>query len=162
MRVIHAVSAIILTSLVGCGTTSVSPAISGKPGIQTGVGPDGYPILISLTLNKPTLSRAEARVDCAKSQMNDIEGTPVINGTSVQASAKTSFYFAQVGMSKAFRYSLLISGENGSIYKFDRLRYIDNGNQGGPIMASKYWSPEYVVQELESIADNIDTCVRSR
>lgn len=162
MRIIHTTSAVIFASLVGCGTTSVSPAISDKPGIQTGTGPDGYPILISLTLNKPTPAGAEARADCAKSQMNDIEGTPVITGTSVQASAKTSFYFAQVGMSKAFRYSLSISGENRSVYKFDRLRYIDNGNQGGPIMASKYWSPEYVVQELESIADNIDMCVRSR
>lgn len=162
VRVIHAASLFLLVSLAGCGTNSVSPAISGNPGVQTGIGPDGYPTLLSLTVSRPTSAGAEARASCIKSQVNDIEGAPVISGDSVQASAKSSFYFAAVGMSKSFRYSLLISGGNSSVYKFDRLHYINDGSQGGQIKASTYWSPEYVVQELESIADRIDDCVRSR
>lgn len=162
VRVVHAASAILIASLAGCGTNSVSPAISGNPGVKTGIGPNGYPTLISVTFDRATPAGAEARAACAKSQMNDIESTPIITGTAVQASAKTSFYFAQIGMSKELRYSLLISGEGNSVYKFDRLRYMNDGSQGGPIMASRYWSPEYVVQELESIADSIDECARSR
>ncbi|MNG74486.1 hypothetical protein D3C81_809210 [compost metagenome] len=161
MRAIHAVSAILITGLAGCATTEVSPEISRNPGVETGVGAHGYPILISLTLSKPSVAGAKARAECAKSQMNDIEGAPVIAGASVQASAKGSFFFPSAGVSKPFRYSLSISGESGSVYKFDRLRYINDGSQGGQIMASKYFSPEYVVQELESIADNIDACVRN-
>lgn len=162
MRVIHAASLFLLVSLAGCGTNSVSPAISGNPGVQTGVGPDGYPTLISLTINKPTVAGAEGRAACARSQMNDLEGAPVISGTSVQASAKSSFYFSPAGISKPFRYSLLISGESQTVYKFDRLHYINDGSQGGEIKASSYWSPEYLVQDLENIADRIDECARSR
>ncbi|WP_179053320.1 hypothetical protein [Pseudomonas hunanensis] len=161
MHFIHAASAFLLACLVGCGTTSVSPAITGNPGVQTGIGPDGYPTLLSLTVKRPRSAGAEARAACVKSQVNDIEGEPVVAGASVQASAKSSFYFAAVGMSKAFRYSLLISGENGSVYKFDRLHYINDGSQGGQIKASTYWSPEYVVQELESIADRVNDCISS-
>lgn len=162
MRVIYAVSAFLLASVAGCGTNSVSPAIAGNPGVQTGVGPDGYPTLISLTIRRPTIAGAKDRSECAKSQMNALEGDPVISGSSVQASAKSSFYFAPVGVSKPFRYSLLISGERQTAYKFDRLYYINDGSQGGQMKASSYWSPEYVVQDLESIADRIDECTRSR
>ncbi len=85
----------------------------------------------------------------------------MVTGSTVQVSAKTSFYFAAVGMSKAFRYSLTVQGDSSSTYIFDRMRYINDGSQGGPLMAASYWSPEYVVQELEGIVDRIDNCTRS-
>lgn len=162
MRLTLAATLLLASTLTGCGTTTVSPAIAGNPGVKTAFGPDGYPIITSVTFSRPTLGSAEARADCAKSQINDIEANPVKTGQSVQASGKTSFFFAQVGMSKAFRYSLNIQGDKNSVYTFDRLRYINSGSQGGPLMASKHWSPEYVVQELENITESIDACVRTR
>ena len=162
MRFTLAATLLLTSALTGCGTTTVSPAVAGNPGVKTAVGPDGYPILTSVTFNRSAAASADVRANCAKSQINDIESSPVKAGSSIEASGKTSFYFAQVGMSKTFRYSLKIRGDNNSVYTFDRLRYINNGSQGGPMMASKYWSPEYVVQELEEIADRIDACIRTR
>lgn len=86
----------------------------------------------------------------------------MVSGHTVQASAKGAFYFAAVGVSKAFRYSLTVQGDASSTYVFDRLRYIDSGSQGGPIMASSYWSPEHVVKELEDITNRIDSCARGK
>lgn len=162
MRITLAAMLLLASTLTGCGTTTVSPAIAGNSGVKTAIGPDGYPILTSVTFSRPVAASADDRADCAKSQINDIEASPVKSGNSIQASGKTSFYFAAVGMSKAFRYSLNIHGDSNSVYTFDRLSYINNGSQGGPIMASKHWSPEYVVQELETITDRIDTCIRTR
>lgn len=146
--------------LSGCGTTTVSPAIADNPGVKTATGPNGYPVLTSIAFTRPSSAKPESRAACLRSQLNDIEGSPVVSGNTVQASAKGSFYFAVVGMSKAFRYSLTIRGDSNSTYVFDRLRYIDSGSQGGPLMASSYWSPEYVVKELEDITNRIDSCAR--
>ncbi|MDD1979633.1 hypothetical protein [Pseudomonas tussilaginis] len=162
MRFTLAATLLLTSVLAGCGTTTVSPAIASNPGVRTAIGPDGYPILTSVTFTRSARASADDRANCTKSQINDIESSPVKTGSSIEASGKTSFYFAEVGMSKAFRYSLKIRGDNNSVYTFDRLRYINNGSQGGPIMASKWWSPEYLVEELESITDRIDACTRSR
>lgn len=160
MRLTLATTLLVASALTGCGTTTVSPAISGNPAVKTAIGPDGYPILTSVTFSRPAAASADDRADCAQSQINEIEANPVKTGNSIQASGNTSFYFAEVGMSKSFRYSLSVRGDNNSVYTFDRLRYINNGSQGGPMMASKYWSPEYVVQELEEITNRIDACIR--
>ncbi|MEE1922697.1 hypothetical protein V0R50_10620 [Pseudomonas sp. 148P] len=162
MRAAATATIFLSAALSGCGTTTVSPAIAGNPGVKTATGPNGYPVLASVTFNRSGAATPDARSACIRSQVNDIEGAPVITGSAVQASAKTSFYFAAVGMSKAFRYSLAVQGDSNSTYTFDRMRYINEGSQGGPLMASSYWSPEYVVQELESIADSIDSCARGR
>ena len=48
-----AVTATIFLSVVlsGCGTTNVSPAIASNPGMNTATGPNGYPVLTSVTLS---------------------------------------------------------------------------------------------------------------
>ncbi len=162
MRGTATATLLISALLSGCGTTTVSPVIAGNPGVKTATGPSGYPVLTSVTFSRTGSAKPDARSACIRSQVNDIEGSPVVTGSTVQVSAKTSFYFAAVGMSKAFRYSLTVQGDSSSTYTFDRMRYINEGSQGGPLMASSYWSPEYVVQELESIADSIDSCARGR
>jgi hypothetical protein len=162
MRLTLAATLLLASALTGCGTTTVSPAIAGNPGVKTAMGPDGYPILTSVTFSRPAAASADDRADCAQSQINDIEAIPVKTGRSIQVSGKASFYFAAIGMSKAFRYSLNIHGDNSSVYTFDRLNYINDGNQGRPLMASRHWSPEYVVQELENITDRIDACIQAR
>lgn len=149
---------LIAALLSGCSTTTVSPAIAGNPGVKTARGPNGYPVLSSVTFSRAGHAKPDVRSACIRSQVNDIESAPVTIGSTVHVSAKASFYFAAVGISKPFRYSLTVQGDSNSTYTFDRLRYINDGSQGGQLMAASYWSPEYVVQELEGIADSINRC----
>ncbi|VVQ16888.1 hypothetical protein PS914_05924 [Pseudomonas fluorescens] len=161
MRYIYPAAILMAFGLAGCGTTVVSPAIANKPGVKTAMGQDGYPILVSVHLTTPTKTTAESRSKCISSQLDDIEGAPIIVGSAVQASGKSSFYFARVGANEAFRYTVRVDGQSSSSYTFERLRYFGSGTQGGPIMASQYWSPEKLVEELETITDRIDACART-
>lgn len=156
------ITVMLLASLSGCGTTSVSPAISGNPGVKTAAGRDGYPIITSVTVTKPTPASAGTRASCARSQINDLEAAPTIDGNVVRASGKSSFQFESAGQILPFRFSVAVSGERDTSYVFDRIRYLKDAGQGGPAMASRWWSPENLVAELEDVAERIDECARAR
>lgn len=101
MRFTLAVTLLLASTLTGCGTTTVSSALPGNSSVKTAIAPDGYTIHTSAAFSRPAAANSVDQADCSKSQINDIETSPVKSGSSIQVSGKTSFYYAAVGMSKA-------------------------------------------------------------
>lgn len=145
-------------TLVGCGTTQVSPALSGKPGVVTAIGADGYPVVKSITITRALTAPPERAATCVAKSVDKPESAPIIS-TDVQVSGLAAFRNDMEGFTRTFRYTLARSNEG--VYVFDRLRYTGQGTVGIEVMASKYWSPENVYAELQSITDRVDRCLRS-
>ena len=144
--------------LSACGTTSVSPLIKDKKGVEYGLTHDGYPTIDKVTFN---ISRSdiEKASYCIMANVNSPESNEVhVRGKVLTISANGTTLIS--GFSRAFRYTLNANVESGD-YTYSRLRYTDSaGLSVNKIMASKYWSPESTYEDLKTTTEDIDECLK--
>jgi len=138
-------------ALIGCGSKTVSPKIASLPGVVTGIGSDGYPVVKSMTFTRSAapVSRVLA---CMQVEVDGLIGVPVEIDGAARANGKA---YAQLQFSNYVAFSLNV---RDSQYRFDRLY---NAGISGPayeLMASAYGSPENAFTALSGIADRLSLC----
>lgn len=144
--------------LSACGTTSVSPLMEGKEGVEYGLTHDGYPTIEKVTFNI-SISDIEKASYCIIANVNSPESNEVhARGVVLTISANGTTLIS--GFSKAFRYTLNANVESGD-YTYSRLHYTDRaGLSVNKVMASKYWSPEATYEYLKTTTEDIDECLK--
>jgi hypothetical protein len=141
----------IATALAGCGTKTVSQELATKPGVVTGTGKDGYPVVKSITFKRPSaeVSRVLA---CMQAEVDGLTGNPVQIDGAVKSSGKA---YASLQFSNYVAFAMTVRDTE---YRFDRLA---NAGLNGPafeLMGSSYGTPENAYAALESIADRVSGC----
>lgn len=147
--VIAAVAA--ATMLAGCGTKTVSAGLAAKPGVVTGTGSDGYPVVTSITFQRTPADAARV-VTCMQAEVDGITSPPVAIDGLAKATGKA---YAALQFSNYVAFALTVDGAQ---YRFDRLT---NAGLNGPafaLMASSYGTPENAYHVLEGIADRVSSC----
>lgn len=148
-----------LSLLVGCGTTTVSPSLAGKPGVSTTTNQQGYPIITSISFDRPTKSNTSTAFACLASSIDAPESAPVKIGESLSISGRGTFFSPPSNASFAFRYTLTANTGQTTSYVFNRMHYVGANGAGLPIMASKWWTPDAAYAELEAITIRVDECL---
>lgn len=141
----------IATVLVGCGTKTVSSTLAAKPGIVTGSGKDGYPVVKSITFERPSANVSRV-LACMQAEVDGITGDPVEIDGLARSSGKA---YASLQFSNYVAFAMTVRGTE---YRFDRLANADLNGPAFELMASAYGSPENAYAALESIADRVSDC----
>lgn len=140
-----------LVGITGCGTKTVSPALQGKQGVTTGVGPDGYPIVKSIVFQRAAAPTPRV-MQCVQSEIDGLSAPPIELDGAVKAKGKA---FAHLQFSNYVSFALTIRGGD---YTFDRLNHAGESGPTFELMASSHGSPENAYRALESIADRVSDC----
>lgn len=88
-------TALISLSLSACGTTTVSPEISGKKGVYTSKGPEGYPVIEAIEFPGEATDVKGGFETCVRMNV-DMPESDIISGDDfVQISGKSSFLLSR-------------------------------------------------------------------
>lgn len=142
---------VLSAALTGCGSKTVSPALAGLPGIVTDIGADGYPIVKSITFQRPVADSSRV-LECMQVEVDGLISVPVeIDGA---ARARGHFYVS-IPIDSYMAFTLSVRGGE---YRFE---HIATAWIKGPLYelkASAYYAPEKSYQALQSIADRVSAC----
>lgn len=147
--------------LAGCGTTSISPAMTGKSGVKYGIDKGGYPTIAEIAFIRPTRLSEHASQDCIIRGVEQPVNTPTQIAGAWQVTAIGAMYWEGGGVSsQPFRYNLSLVSASGTTYTFTRMVYATNGvGSASPLLASKWWSPQYAYAAMEEVVERIDQCL---
>lgn len=153
--------AVFSMALAGCGSNTVSPEISTKQGITTGIGDHGYPIITSIKLTRPQIDRK--RLDlCLSRNVDQPEGPLSSDERTSQISGRVAYLVPQGGIPATWRirYTLeAAASPSTTVFEFTRIAYLnDSGMVGNTLMASSYWAPERAYTALEKVVDAVMAC----
>ena len=150
--------AVFTTALAGCGTTSISPAMTGKSGVKYGADRDGYPTMVEIVFARATpYSESSARA-CIVRGVEQPVSAPTFTAGVWQVTANGAMHWDGGGVgSLPFRYNLSLTPVNGTTYTFTRMFYANGGvASASPLMASSWWSPQHAYAAMQDVVGRID------
>ncbi|WP_353231602.1 hypothetical protein [Pseudomonas helleri] len=153
--------AVCLIALTGCGTTSISPAMTGKSGVKYGADRDGYPTMIEIVFVRSTPFSENSTPACIVRGVEQPVSAPTFSDGVWQVTATGAMQWDGGGVSSLpFRYNLSLKPINGTTYTFTRMFYANGGvASASPLMASNWWSPEHAYSAMEEVVGRIDECL---
>ena len=139
------------TVLAGCGTTSISPAMTGKSGVRYGTDRDGYPTITEVAFTRTTPFTERTAKTCIVRGVEQPVIAPTFSAGVWQVTATGAMYWEGGGVSSLpFRYNLSLTPANGTTYTFTRMVYVNGGvASANPLFASTWWSPQHAYAAME-------------
>ena len=149
------------TVLTGCGTTSISPAMTGKPGVKYGADRDGYPTMVEIVFARSTPFSESSAQTCIVRGVEQPLSAPTFSAGVWQVTATGAMQWDGGGVrSLPFRYNLSLTPANGTTFTFTRMFYASGGvASANPLMASSWWSPQHAYAAMEEVVGRIDECL---
>jgi hypothetical protein len=147
--------------LAGCGSTTISPAMNGKPGVRYGTDRDGYPTITEVVFTRAIPFSERTAKACIVRGVEQPVSAPTFSAGIWQVTATGAMYWEGGGVtSLPFRYNLSLAPANGTTYIFTRMVYANGGvASASPLMASSWWSPQHAYEAMEEVVGRIDECL---